>query len=805
MKIYISFLMVVLVIFCFAPVGRAQIGIDPNEGLRIQAGSSPELFAVKWFGKSGRTYFVQTSETLLPGSWVYLPVIESGAGAVSQWGYENTAHRSFVRLVYTDAAYSGPVGAADFDSDGLTNNQELGTTMTDPLEGDVDGDGLNDGQEIALGTDPASADSDGDGLNDGAEISSGSSPTDGTSVPNPERWLQAEMWMSTQFDRWSVSDRGASFGQSRWTSWHSTYINGTQLNDGEPTYSPSQPVITLQTYQAPTTWDSNNVWMVPSAQYASAEMHNYTSASSLEKAWTATGSKFRLRGVSLLNYDYKITYEVFRDRRVAATDDTRVRTGLASRQLVLSGDAIIGTPIEATYAPEMGWDDQYTLRAMREVNPRTVSFSGDAGKYLELTSDNGEVTYKAPHWYHANNSPEITPGVPLLARNRPVAYVQGSKIKLAAKFRAKGFDWQSGLSIRAKINGTIDLPETWCTMASDGYLTLPETVVDQALGDTVQFYSAQESNAFNIAWEYYVDYNYVTGQPNWKSAGTTKHTVYVVKAAPLTTAKTLMRETLFNIGCRKADGLTDDTAIVNAIYGEFTDQKVARVEPSKGTLRKSMSIEHPEDDEEMTYWGNPTQNYFTTIDLLKEADGKCGAWARFFMDVLRAQGITGAELYVLKAPSPNSTQLAADYLSEIGLNLSPSPPQDFTPLLLVNAWTLFEPSPGNGNPSKFRHTDNPGVAAQGNTLPRSYFQDHDVVCYGTKFYDPSYGSTGPGGGPFDSIAAWEHHSIAGYGAGFTGSQAPNVLGAGVKLWVSGADVENVQETQRDTTSENTTY
>ena len=812
MKTFLSLSMVVLVIFCFAPVGRAQIGIDPNEGLRIQAGSSPELFAVKWFGKSGRTYFVQTSETLLPGSWVYLPVIESGAGAVSQWGYENTAHRSFVRLVYTDAAYSGPVGAADFDSDGLTNNQELGTTMTDPLEGDVDGDGLNDGQEIALGTDPASADSDGDGLNDGAESAEGSDPNDSTSQPNLERWIQTERWSRNQFDSCTLTDAGNEYPDpsERYGRSRATHLNGAWVNNEGYIFGATPFPMVIGSFVPPTNWGTgfilplfytgfNASEVLASTENSGPGAHGETLA---RRLWDATNTLMRLRTSAAMTSDYVVAYQVFRDRRAALSEGPRTRTMSSSRYLTLPANAVNGPQEPFIYAPEEGFDDIYVLKAVPEVHPRTISFSG--ATYQELKGDDGQVTYKAPHWYDVNGDMQIAPGLMLPERNRPVAYVQGSTIKLKAKFRAKGFNWQNnGVHVRAKINGTLDLPDTYCVMATDGYLTLPETPLDQPLDHTVKFYSAQGDNSFNIAWEFYT--NYIGNDPNWKSAGTTKHTVYLVKAVPLTTAKSLMCETLFNIGCRKADGLTDPTAIVNAIYGEFTDQKVARVEPSKGTLRKSMSIEHPEDDEEMTYWGNPTQDYFTTIDLLKEADGKCGAWARFFMDVLRAQGITGAELYVLKAPSPNSTQLAADYLSEIGLNLSPSPPQDFTPLLLVNDWTLFEPSPGNGNPSKFRHTDNPGVAAQGNTLPRSYFQDHDVVCYGTKFYDPSYGSTGPGGGPFDSIAAWEHHSIAGYGAGFTGSQAPNVLGAGVKLWVSGADVENVQETQRDTTSENTTY
>jgi len=67
--------------------------------------------------------------------------------------------------------------SSDPDGDGLatTNETALGT---DPLNGDSDGDGISDGDEIDIhGSDPLLADSDHDGLTDGQEIQSGTSPT----------------------------------------------------------------------------------------------------------------------------------------------------------------------------------------------------------------------------------------------------------------------------------------------------------------------------------------------------------------------------------------------------------------------------------------------------------------------------------------------------------------------------------------------------------------------------------------------------------------------------------------------------
>lgn len=59
----------------------------------------------------------------------------------------------------------------DSDGDGLTDGEEVRTTLTDPLNTDTDDDTLSDGEEVnRRETDPNNPDSDGDGLTDGQEI-----------------------------------------------------------------------------------------------------------------------------------------------------------------------------------------------------------------------------------------------------------------------------------------------------------------------------------------------------------------------------------------------------------------------------------------------------------------------------------------------------------------------------------------------------------------------------------------------------------------------------------------------------------
>ncbi|MFP6874492.1 MAG: hypothetical protein VCA55_13410 [Verrucomicrobiales bacterium] len=122
-------------------------------------------------------------------------------------------------LEHTDPQSATALNAADdLDNDGLTNLQEF-ENRTDPNNADSDGDGLEDGDEIAgagsrpatnpakagtdgdglsdlaetntgafasetdTGTDPAKADTDGDGAPDGEEVAAGSDPHDSGDIP----------------------------------------------------------------------------------------------------------------------------------------------------------------------------------------------------------------------------------------------------------------------------------------------------------------------------------------------------------------------------------------------------------------------------------------------------------------------------------------------------------------------------------------------------------------------------------------------------------------------------------------------
>ena len=175
----------------------AQAATDSNEGSALEWDGTNEIWRFKWWGKSGRTYFIQHSENLLE-PWQYVPEIESGDDDVLEWGFTSSSDKFFVRLRYTDKATTDPDND-DFDEDGLSNAQEL-LLGTDPFNPDTNSDGISDGDSVAAGIDPLNMDWDGDGLSNAAELALGTNPwssdTDGDGVNDGEDWYpnDPDLW-----------------------------------------------------------------------------------------------------------------------------------------------------------------------------------------------------------------------------------------------------------------------------------------------------------------------------------------------------------------------------------------------------------------------------------------------------------------------------------------------------------------------------------------------------------------------------------------------------------------------------------
>lgn len=138
-----------LLLLTLAPLGSiwSQTATDLNEGTGLTHDSVNDTWKFSWWGRSGRTYFIQQSDDLM--SWRYIPVIEPGQDGVVEWNFATNADKLFMQLKYTDAATLDPLND-DFDNDKISNWNEL-LIGADPLSDDTN-------------SFPANEDSDGDGI-----------------------------------------------------------------------------------------------------------------------------------------------------------------------------------------------------------------------------------------------------------------------------------------------------------------------------------------------------------------------------------------------------------------------------------------------------------------------------------------------------------------------------------------------------------------------------------------------------------------------------------------------------------------
>ncbi len=165
----------------------AQNAGDPNEGSRLTQGATDTAFTFSWWGKAGRTYFIQQSTDLM--TWHYLTVIESGQNNILTWGMTTDAEKGFLRLRHSDIPTTNAF-IADFDGDKVNNYDEL-LVGSDPLknrDGDVN-DLPDDWERFFFGFSGGDVpypeqrveklgDGDGDGFTNYQEFLNGTDPTD---------------------------------------------------------------------------------------------------------------------------------------------------------------------------------------------------------------------------------------------------------------------------------------------------------------------------------------------------------------------------------------------------------------------------------------------------------------------------------------------------------------------------------------------------------------------------------------------------------------------------------------------------
>ncbi len=380
-------------------------------------------------------------------------------------------------------------------------------------------------------------------------------------------------------------------------------------------------------------------------------------------------------------------------------------------KLSVSPDKLVRPWVELLPPMEVGFTNRmYFYHVTGSVEE--VWFGGS--KYHELKSDDGNTAYDAPQWLDVDGDGKATTNSQSGDKNYPVAYTRNTKPMLGGKFKIIGLPAGQPVKIRATSDQGLQTPEVTVTPAVDGTVMMPSTTTSENLVNTIRFYNVDDNTAFKIDWQISV------GTSGWCTIGSTKHTVYVTMADPIKTAVTLSRESLFNIGCRNASVKGDGAqAVVDSIYNEFKNKDVQRVKPSGGSR----------DGAGMKYWGVPPNSKQTTPELLSDGDGRCGAWVRLFIDVLRAQGID-SKRYSFQPPKMTAS-IAAEFNASLAVRYPTYQGQatEVLPQLLVKNWNV------GANP--FAPVDNDGKEAQRNKNPQAYFQDHSVVVYGNYIYDPS--------------------------------------------------------------------
>ena len=137
---------------------------------QITALPTPNSFQLTWPGVAGRLYFIECSTDLQ--TWTYLPDVQLGSGINLSNGFSCSTGRTYLRLRYSIATNITAGANGDIDGDGISNHDEVATTHTDPFTPeDTDGDGIPDFAELAYThSDPlVSQDSDNDDVLDAYE------------------------------------------------------------------------------------------------------------------------------------------------------------------------------------------------------------------------------------------------------------------------------------------------------------------------------------------------------------------------------------------------------------------------------------------------------------------------------------------------------------------------------------------------------------------------------------------------------------------------------------------------------------
>lgn len=435
--------------------------------------------------------------------------------------------------------------------------------------------------------------------------------------------------------------------------------------------------------------------------------------------------------------------------------------------LLFCTDSIAQENSRSSYNFEYATD----LYSVTKVNFHGPSGIGSSGEWIVIKSDfdpnvslSGNKSSVA--W---ENGEKVT----------PIAYVSGVRARVSAEFDiiCNQGEGMAEYYARAKNVDGYDLPVSKLQYSNGKYI-YPRTKVAQMFPNQVVGYWED----FELEWQIST-----TSDPlgQWIDAGTSKNYMYVTYKNPVTGIQPFgheetitLQHTFLHIGCNNAKSLSNENQIVDAIYNnEFTDRDVRRFDGA-GPIQ---------------YWG--PNNLFSPqcwqpSQMLVLLNGTCGGWAALLDVVLHIQGIDNAQIstvtynnYVMSSSDytmleDHAEMFFGDQLNSLTL-IEPDV-SGFTgvrtdffvkdwntenhPKFVVNEFRNLTNNitPVNltlNNQNVIAITFEDGAEGQGNENPRSEFENHAIVKFNNKYYDPSYGS------PISSDRLyWETQSLDGFGS-----------------------------------------
>lgn len=354
--------------------------------------------------------------------------------------------------------------------------------------------------------------------------------------------------------------------------------------------------------------------------------------------------------------------------------------------------------------------------------------------------------------------PQVSPQVHWLAsrldtENRiPACYRRNTRVTVGVSFTVTTQPTEAEPSVitgTSTVGGTL---LTW-TFAKDidpGAANVTELDVesDVAIPNVVSVYEDQE-----IVWTLNVN---GTGAVE---IGRTRHLLYATLGAPQGSIAADDADpfwTLLDVSCRAANGDADAATLAGHVFARLTNLGVP--------------IRRKRDNHRLGYWTAPHGNDSgrSTQELLDNADGsgQCGAWAYFFIDMLRVHGITSAERIEVKY------RINAATIGFLVKNWNFSPAKNDVPesvrggffaSMLYSVPTSRKDAFTHLKGSECKTRPPNGVPGQNKPSPPPQFSNHFIVRYGGQVYDPSYGV-----GPYVSFRAWENAAIAGLYTSYQG-------------------------------------